>query len=346
MKIPGFTLLLGVAHFSVITAHHRGMRKQQSFKRFEGKRANDSIIAARDVTSAIDCADLCSAHYPQCLSFNYKAIPDKPDLCELTSSQGLDIEALLNDFLFAFYRENTAVESKSCLDYLKRGAADNGVYNIHVEGVTHLVPVFCDFTSEQAWAWTLILSYELRERILAAFKTSFSENVPSNEKTPNMKNHRLSKRAMMSIQKYSTHWRATTNYNLDTGRLKPECATANGIPTDSCSISDRSFRDYMRGKNSDFDILSFEGGNVCKKVEYINIRGIERKNQEAPFWQTSAEFFVHTDSSRPSCGYNASAGSVEDEDNFGLYSATNPNFAGSANEGSTTQWWFGANLYS
>eukprot|EP00795_Rhopilema_esculentum_P010257 gene10257-18952_t len=89
---------------------------------------------------------------------------------------------------------------------------------------------------------------------MAAFRsTPFSVDMPVNERTPNWVAYRLSKAQMLSIKAHSTHWRATCSYN----RL-------------SYSVD---FTDYVRATLLAIDITSYLGKGVCKKVEYINIRG-------------------------------------------------------------------------
>ena len=129
---------------------------------------------------------------------------------------------------------------------------------------------------------------------------------------------RASKGRMESIRNNSTLWRATCNFE----KL--------GV----------DYRDYMRGKNSDFDIISFVGAGVCKKVEYINIRGYTGFNVTVPFWQQSTHA-LHTDSTATMCYFDAVSGAVSWEDNFGHYVNTNPAFRCTENQDGTTQIWFG-----
>ena len=123
---------------------------------------------------------------------------------------------------------------------------------------------------------------------------------------------------MEYIRNNSTLWRATCNFE----KLRVD------------------YRDYLRGKNSEFDIISFVGTEVCKKVQYINIRGHTGFNVTVPFWQGST-FPLHTDSAKARCNYDPSPGAVGYEDNFGYYGNTNPAFRCTENENGTTQIWFG-----
>ena len=78
-------------------------------------------------------------------------------------------------------------------------------------------------------------------------------------------------------------------------------------------------------------------------VDYINIRGHEGKNITVPFWQPQGQVF-HTDSSFKPCTFDAKEGSVENEDNFGLYVSTNVKFKCTESDNSTTQFWLGTNV--
>ena len=95
----------------------------------------------------------------------------------------------------------------------------------------------------------------------------------------------------------STHWRAICSYPL------------KGI----------DFRDYLRGNFNDFNILSFVGKGVCKKVEYVNIRGHVGTDVTARFFQKLNEYTLHIDTpSRPiNCQFDPKDGAVPSEDNFG-----------------------------
>ena len=78
-------------------------------------------------------------------------------------------------------------------------------------------------------------------------------------------------------------------------------------------------------------------------VDYINIRGHEGKNVTVPFWQPVTEV-LHTDSSTKTCAFDATEGSVVNEDNFGFYDVHNENFTCTQSNSSTTQLWMGTNI--
>ena len=154
--------------------------------------------------------------------------------------------------------------------------------------------------SELDTAWTMVMSWCTTNRKLPAFvKYPFNYNSPQNEDALNWDLYRLSLARMRYLQKMSTHWRATCSYPL------------KGI----------DFRDYLRGNFQDFNIFSFVGTGVCKKVEYVNIRGHVGTDVRARFFQKLNEYTLHIDtpSGSNNCQFNPKAGAVSSEDNFGWY---------------------------
>ena len=208
---------------------------------------------------------------------------------------------------------------KSCLDHLRSGSQTNGYYSIAVQNGAS-VTVYCDFTSEPGSAWTLVMSWSNENKNLAAFRSvSLTQNAPVNEKTPNWIAYRLPKDLMNSVKSQSSHWRATCSFDKVTF----------------------DYRDYMRGSVKDLDITTYIGNGVCKKVEFINIRGIVGYQVTTDFWQETNTWMLHTDSSYTGCHFNAAAGAVSSEDNFGHHANTNKKFRCTSDPSATTQYWFG-----
>ena len=106
--------------------------------------------------------------------------------------------------------------------------------------------VFCDFDLNSSMAWTLIQSYQLRNK--ATFLKPFFKNDPVNEEIPAWDSYRLSKSRMTSIEEDSSKWRMTCQYDSD-------------------SVV---YTDYVRGNNDKINILTFNGDG-CLEVEHINI---------------------------------------------------------------------------
>ncbi|CAB4005173.1 Hypothetical predicted protein, partial [Paramuricea clavata] len=82
----------------------------------------------------------------------------------------------------------------------------------------------------------------------------FSENAPVNENTPNWYRYRMSNSQMNHCKQQSTHWRV-----------------ACSIPQDAKHI----YTNYWRTTFKDFDVMTFRNYNVCKTIEFVNIRGHE-----------------------------------------------------------------------
>ena len=90
------------------------------------------------------------------------------------------------------------------------------------------------------------------------------------------------------------------------------------------------------------DVINFLGDTVCKRVEYLNIRGHRCSDCNLPWWQGGERWFLHTDSTATTCGFDPTAGAVSSEDNFGYYGAVNSNFRCTAYASATNKlvvWW-------
>ena len=141
---------------------------------------------------------------------------------------------------------------RSCLDHLKRGSTRDGYYKIYNENDNCLDSVYCDMVPDAAEAWTLVESFALSHKDEDPFrKHPFKTNAPVNEKSANFNRYRMSQPQMSSLKSVSTHWRATCSFPV------------YGIDG----------RDQARSNFQDFDIMTYIGSGVCKKMEYVNIRG-------------------------------------------------------------------------
>ena len=197
-----------------------------------------------------------------------------------------------------------------------------GIYRLF-DDYGNSFPAYCDFTSEPGTAWTLVMSYNQKNRGLPQFsKTPFKFDAPVNENSQNWNVYRLGLSRIRSLAAHSTHWRATCSY------------PSHGV----------DFTDYVRGNFKDFNVVDFLGNGECKEVEYVNIRGHRGVHLTAKFWQAENTLSLHIDSSAAGCEFNPTAGAVVSEDNFGFYAAINHKFRCTRGEGSTTQWWFGSHL--
>lgn len=219
---------------------------------------------------------------------------------------------------------------RSCLDYLQHGIHQNGFYLLY-DYHDEIYVVFCDLSNEPGSAWTLVMSWlTTKYKELPHFKSkAFYEDAPVNEETPNLEIYRQSLKQMNSIREYSTHWRAT----CDLGSADNYTAIF-------------SYKDYLRGTFSDFNIMLYEGGrfSTCQPVDYINILGnISRSGSTVGFWQSSGSYLLNIDSSDTGCDFRPSVyPRLPRVDYFGYYgNGLHPEFTCSRNAFSTTQWWFG-----
>lgn len=213
----------------------------------------------------------------------------------------------------------TSQRPRSCLDHLRAGARFSGYYSIF-DNEGHSFLVYCDLTSASTSVWTLFMSEGTRN--LGIFKAlALFLDKPTNEDNPNWNLYRLSLSKMKQLRWLSSHWRVTCSFQTD------------GV----------MYRDYVRAKVADFDPIDFKGLNVCKRVEYVDVRGHSCMDCKVAWWQNNRQM-LHHDSSVIACGWDPSSGAVSSEDNFGYYASTNPNFRCTALQDSTTNYWFGSYL--
>ena len=226
------------------------------------------------------------------------------------------------------YREPTA---RSCLDYAKKCYRTSGYYQIKIEKNCNDAyhTVYCDMESEPGSAWTLVQSYALKNKDTPEFtKTPLKYDAPVHSDTPSWNAYRMSHSQMSHLKKHSTHWRITCDFQSNSVDLR---------------------RDYALASFLDFDAMTFEGFGVCKMMKYINIRGHQCFDCTAAWWARyngGPIDSLHVDSSLSSlvCQFDASAGSVYDEDNFGVYVSTNTDFRCTSSPDATTNIWFGGYL--
>ncbi len=178
-------------------------------------------------------------------------------------------------------------------------------------------------TSEAGSAWTLVMSYALKNRHMVQLtRKTMKQDAPVNKHSPNWNLYRMSLSQMTHLKSQSTHWRTTCSF-----------------PTHKVD-----YTDYVRAKFTDFDIMTFLGSGICKKVEYINIRGHQCAQCTSKWWQVNSKYAPGMDSPSTGCDLVATEGSVSSEDNFGGYFSYNNKFRCSAGSLSTTNWWFGGYL--
>ena len=226
----------------------------------------------------------------------------------------LMVTAVSSVLIFTFQKP------RSCLVYLQAGWRYSGFYNIS-DNEGSSFPVYCDLTSEPKAAWTLFMSE--RTPGFGLFKgVPLYANKPMNEFNPHWNVFRLSLAKMRQLRSLSSHWRVTCSFQLD------------GLV----------LRDHVRARVVDFDPIDFNGLAVCKKVEYMNVRGHTCSNCDVAWWQDNNQM-LHHDSSRAKCGFNPTDGAVATEDDFGFYKSFNTKFrCTESGRESTTNYWFGSYL--
>ncbi|XP_078349834.1 uncharacterized protein LOC144634677 isoform X1 [Oculina patagonica] len=217
--------------------------------------------------------------------------------------------------------QSNGFKARSCLDYLQIGKFENGFYWLFDDQDKQYV-AYCDLSSEPGAAWTLVMSWNREYKDLAQFSTKpFLQDAPINHNTPNWYIYRQTLARMKSLRSRSTYWRATCSFNI---------------------MKEIDYRDYLRGKFSDFDIMTYLGHGICKRVDYVNIRGhAAGSGTTARFWQVLNTHILHIDSSISGCAFIPTAGSVPSEDNFGFYGKFNQKFRCTMGDTQTTNWWFG-----
>ena len=164
------------------------------------------------------------------------------------------------------------------------------------------------------------MSWSLENNLRQFKRKSFMQDAPVNHNTPNWYIYRQTLARMNSIRSRSTYWRATCSFDKMQQKI--------------------DFKDYMRGKFSDSDIMTYNDDGRCMPVDYVNVRGYTASGTTAKFYQRKDSHFVHIVSASPGCAFHAS-GADSSEDNFGYYGIINKNFRCTTTDDSTTQWWFG-----
>ena len=189
--------------------------------------------------------------------------------------------------------------------------------------------VFCDFSINNGYAWTLIQSYSLENKNV--FASPFTKNMPRNENKflDLWTDYRLSFERMAYIHEHSLTWRITCNY--DTQGLS-------------------YYVDFVRASTADLSLftLSTKEGQ-CVPVQRIAITGYICKDCRAHMVQ-SKELPLHFyGKASIACGFKKfpqdgqtfCSDNETQEDYFGNYNCTNPFHKCSSSSSSTTQTWLG-----
>lgn len=185
--------------------------------------------------------------------------------------------------------------------------------------------MFCDFSSEPGWAWTLVMSQSFGSRSESFAKTSFQGGGFKNQHKPNWEKYRIGKGRMWIIKAQSSHWRVTCdfpNFGVD-------------------------YKGYARAPFKNLNPLKYDASGECREMEYINIRGHNCTKCKAAWWQTKKQFLTHF-SDQDRCQFGTTPEFVHNEASFGGYWKNNVNleFRCSTKETSSTNHWFGGRVWA
>ena len=208
---------------------------------------------------------------------------------------------------------------RSCKSYGKRSRVPGKYTVLNVNDKPF--KVFCDFDNTSSMTWTLIQSYQLKNK--SNIKGSpLWKDFPQNENSPSWSYYRLSQSRMKSIQADSTKWRLTCRYDTD------------GVV----------YTDYARGLNVETNITSEKRG--CVKMEYINVRGQHCTDCTAKMIQKEKKILHFKSYYNGSCDFKPSGSrlcSGKYEDSFGYFTCPNNQHRCSSSDDATSQTWFGGN---
>ena len=203
--------------------------------------------------------------------------------------------------------------------------SQSGVYTLF-DDLGESFPAYCDFTRHDGKVWTLVQSFSLGNVGLYQKSQLFKDNPRNIENPESWEDYRLSKARFSSIQKNSTHFRITCNYN---------------------GQSYADMVDYMRLKNDVVDFLTYNTDDVtdkCTLVEYLNIRGGSCTDCTLAIVQSSA-WNIFTNPSRNiayGCDWNYPNGHASCEENLGGYECYHPDYRCTTSSTSTTNTWYGS----
>ena len=141
---------------------------------------------------------------------------------------------------------------RTCMDVLiaSKSTAKDGVYWL-MRSDKKIIPVYCSFEHQTNRAWALIESFSLKKN---PFKNLpfYKDDRTNSDHPSNWSSYRMGLDRMTYLQSRSTLFRATCNFPIRNGSLRP---------------------DYLRGSLTNFDILKNEEVWGCKRYSEINIRG-------------------------------------------------------------------------
>ncbi|XP_022804701.1 uncharacterized protein LOC111341920 [Stylophora pistillata] len=278
-----------------------------------------SLFTRRGIFS---CAYRCLS-LPSCSSYNYQTLESDYGVCELNGKEGGQ-ETLKERAGFVFARRRKT--PRSCKEARELTIKPASAYFCIKDNNGDMFKVYCDFTSEPGWAWTLVMSESLENVGKPFTRQALFTNEPMSPEVPNWEAYRLQLDRMKGLRSESTHWRITCSF-------------------DPASLV--NYRDYVRAKFKNFDLLTYVGDATCEHVDYINVHGHSCENCTALWYQSTGYILVHR-SFDTRCDFGRAPGSIhsngDSEQNFGRYVVCNHNFRCTSNSSATTSYWFGSRI--
>jgi len=192
--------------------------------------------------------------------------------------------------------------------------ATNGIYYVFNSN-DNLTEVYCDFTSEKNFVYTLIEAFSFANN--GIFKTlGYYGDASFGESSFNWTKYRQSKERLEYIANRSSHLRATCNFDTNL-----------------------STRDYLRTKLSGISLFS-QFSSQCVKYEYLSILGKTCSNCTSGTWQVANEHFHLNPGYNAGCEFGPGAGFAFTQV-FGLYNHLDSTHDCGKSSSSTTQYWLG-----
>ena len=197
----------------------------------------------------------------------------------------------------------------------------------------HYFVIYCDFTSQQGYAWTLIQSFSRDKNTDSQIHKAFINDRSVNSDNPHhhWSYYRMTRSQMLSVyngdQSVSRRplWRATCNF-LSLSRPFPS-----------------SPRDVIYSSFSSFNILNSTSTPFCTIIDYVNIRGYRRRSGSYSIEYDPFRLHVEGSAGAFYCNYQLPT-STPNAHYFGSYgiASYDVEFSCTRSSSSTTNFWFGA----
>ena len=235
--------------------------------------------------------------------------------------------------------------SQSCLEIARAQKAPlkNRYYLIYNDnscnqGYPRHFFVYCDFTSQPGYAWTLIESFSRDNRYHNSINHAFTGDYSVNSDSPDQHwaLYRMSRSRMLSIYNRDRSltsqplWRATCNF----------ASLPRPFPPSPTDIIYSSF--------TNVDILNFFSGR-CVTLDYANICGsVGKSSSYFLYADRLTHLYIPAFYSASVCGKRILGGNGWDhiwDEYFGAYDSYNAGFSCTKSGNSTTNWWIGAKIH-